>query len=318
MKRDISIIINKSEITAGTRGSSLGPEAIMAAARKSSNNYFSKYPINYVDEFNCMLDHKVRHPYSKRIDSFLKVIKSASGKVKDVLLDGKFPIVISADHGSAAGTIAGVKSSNPDKRLGVLWIDAHADLHTPCTTPSGNMHGMPLAIALNEDNKEESINTLSDEAKCIWDALKSVGYDGAKFKPEDLVFVGVRDTEKQEDALINRLNIKNHSVSDIRERGIDFVLNEINNQLKKCDMIYVSFDVDSMDPDQVSYGTGTPVSGGLRVEEAEFILSELAKNEKTVCFEFVEVNPCLDNKKNKMAEVTFDLLKEMTLKLSED
>ena len=290
----------------------------MAAARKSSNNYFSKYPINYVDEFNCMLDHKVRHPYSKRIDSFLKVIKSASGKVKDVLLDGKFPIVISADHGSAAGTIAGVKSSNPDKRLGVLWIDAHADLHTPCTTPSGNMHGMPLAIALNEDNKEESINTLSDEAKCIWDALKSVGYDGAKFKPEDLVFVGVRDTEKQEDALINRLNIKNHSVSDIRERGIDFVLNEINNQLKKCDMIYVSFDVDSMDPDQVSYGTGTPVSGGLRVEEAEFILSELAKNEKTVCFEFVEVNPCLDNKKNKMAEVTFDLLKEMTLKLSED
>jgi len=318
MKRDISIIINKSEITAGTRGSSLGPEAIMAAARKSSNNYFSIYPIDYIDEFNCMLDHEVRYPYSKRIDSFLKVVKSTSGKVRDVLLDDKFPIVISADHGSAAGTIAGIKSSNPDKRLGVVWIDAHADLHTPYTTPSGNMHGMPLAISLNEDNNEESINSLSDEAKGIWDELKSVGYEGAKIKAEDLVFVGVRDTEKQEDELINRLNIKNHSVSSIREKGIDYVLSEINNQLKECDVIYVSFDVDSMDPDQVSYGTGTPVGGGLRVEEAESLLSELVKIDKTVCIEFVEVNPCLDNKKNKMAEVTFNLLKETTLKLSEN
>ena len=318
MKREISILINKSEITAGTRGSSLGPEAIMAAARKSSNDYFSKYSISYVDEFNFMLDHEVINPYCKRIDTFFKVIESVSGKVRDIVLEGGFPMVISADHGSAAGTIAGIKSSNPDKRLGVVWIDAHADLHTPYTTPSGNMHGMPLAIALNEDNKEESINSLSDKAKCVWDELKSVGYDGVKIKPEDLVFVGVRDTEKQEDALINRLNIKNHSVFNIREKGIDFILNEINNQLNECDMIYVSFDVDSMDPERVSYGTGTPVSGGLRVEEAEFILSGLVKNEKVVCIEFVEVNPCLDNKKNKMAEVTFDLLKQTTLKLSED
>ncbi len=315
MKRDITLLINKSEITAGTRGASLGPEAIMTAARKVQSNYFGQYPIKHVDEFNYMLDHDVRYPFSKRIQGLVKVFKSVSDNVQEILADGKFPLVIAADHGSAGGTIAGIKAAYPTKRLGVVWIDAHGDLHTPYTTPSGNMHGMPLATALNDDNRQVGINSLSDEVASMWEELKSTGIKGPKINPEDLVFIAVRDTEAQEDAIMNRLNIKNHTVAEVREKGMEAIISEVNSQLSDCDIIYISFDVDSMDPEFTSHGTGTPVDNGLKPEEAEYFLGELAKNEKTVCIEFVEVNPCLDEKTNKMAEVTFDLLEKTTRSL---
>ncbi|MEJ6775996.1 MAG: arginase [Crocinitomicaceae bacterium] len=315
MKRDITLLINKSEITAGTRGSSLGPDAIMAAARKGSSHYFGQYPIKHVDEFNFMLDHDVKYPFSKRIEGLVKVFNSVSDNIQEIISEGRFPLVIAADHGSAGGTIAGIKASYPTKRLGVVWIDAHGDLHTPYTTPSGNMHGMPLATALNEDNREVAINSLSDEVTLMWEELKATGIKGAKVNPEDLVFIAVRDTEKEEKAMINRLNIKSHMVAEVREKGMNVIMNEVNDQLKDCDIIYISFDVDSMDPLFTSHGTGTPVDDGLKPEEAEFFLGEFAKNEKTVCIEFVEVNPCLDEKTNKMAEVTFDLLEKTTRSL---
>ena len=315
MKRDITLLINKSEITAGTRGSSLGPDAIMAVARKESSHYFGQYPIKYVDEFNFMLDHDVKYPFSKRIEGLVKVFNSVSDNIQKILSESRFPLVIAADHGSAGGTIAGIKAFYPTKRLGVVWIDAHGDLHTPYTTPSGNMHGMPLATALNEDNREVAINSLSDEATLMWEELKAAGIKETKINPEDLVFIAVRDTEKEENAMINRLNIKNHMVAEVREKGMNVIMNEVNNQLKDCDIIYISFDVDSMDPLFTSHGTGTPVDDGLKPEEAEFFLGEFAKNEKTVCIEFVEVNPCLDEKTNKMAEVTFDLLEKTTRSL---
>ena len=315
MKRDITLLINKSEITAGTRGASMGPEAVMTAARNIHSNYFGQYPIRTIQEFNSMLDQAVKHPFSKRIEGLIKVFKSVSENIQEVIGEGKFPLVIAADHGSAGGTIAGIKASYPTKRLGVVWIDAHGDLHTPYTTPSGNMHGMPLATALNDDNRQVGINSLSDEVVSMWEELKSIGVAGAKINAEDLVFIAVRDTEDQEDAIISRLNIKNHTVAEVREKGLDSIMAEVNEQLKDCDIIYVSFDVDSMDPAFTSHGTGTPVDNGLKPHEAEYFLGELAKNDKTVCIEFVEVNPCLDEKTNKMAEVTFDLLEKTTRSL---
>lgn len=142
-----------------------------------------------------------------------------------------------------------------------------------------------------------------------WECLKNTGVEGPKIQPEDLVFIAVRDTEPEEDAIIERLNIKNHTVADVRSKGMENVLKETLDKLSDCDIIYVSFDVDSMDPKHTSHGTGTPVDNGLTPEEAEFFLTGLAKNDKTICMEFVEVNPCLDEKTNKMAEVTFDLFK---------
>jgi len=315
MKRDITILINKSEITAGTRGASLGPEAIIVAARKANSNFFANYSIDYIDDFNYLLDSEIKYPKAKRVVGLIKVFESVSSKIKSTLLNGQFPIVLAADHGSAGGTIAGIKAAFPTKRLGVIWIDAHGDLHTPYTTPSGNMHGMPLSTALGDDNKEEQVNTLTSDVIEMWEQLKNIGISGAKISPQDLVFIGVRDTEPQEDALMKRLNITNHKVEELRRKGIGQIIDETLGQLKECDMIYVSFDVDSMDPQLTSRGTGTPVENGISPEEAEALLKGFANEEKTVCIEFVEVNPCLDEKINKMAEVTFNLLEKTTSEL---
>jgi arginase len=315
MKRDIEILINKSEITAGTRGSSLGPEAVMTAARKRESHYFSKFPIHHVQHMNHLLDTSVKFPYAKRIEGLVHVFQSVSSNVKALLDAQKFPLIIASDHGSAGGTIAGIKAAHPNKRLGVVWIDAHGDLHTPYTTPSGNMHGMPLATALGEDNVECKINEIGEEEKRMWNLLKSTGIDGPKILPEDLVFISVRDTELPEDKIIERLNITNHTVDQIRESGKEEILRKTLDQLKDCEIIYVSFDVDSMDPKETSHGTGTPVDHGLSPVEATYFMTELAKLDKLVCMEFVEVNPCLDEKINKMAEVTFDVLEATTIEL---
>ena len=315
MEKNIKLLINKSEITAGTRGSSLGPEAIMTAARKIDNLFFGKYPLIHIQDANDMLDMEVKFPFAKRIEGLVKVFDSVSSEVKNVLDNNDFPFVIAADHGSAGGTIAGIKAAYPEKRLGVVWIDAHGDLHTPYTTPSGNMHGMPLATALNEDNSPSAKNTLSSEEIKLWEELKTMKTSSQRVKSEDLVFIAVRDTEQQEDAIIDRLNITNHTVEQVRAKSKETVMEDIKAQLSHCDILYVSFDVDSMDPVYTSHGTGTPVDNGLMPDEAEFFLIELAKMEKTVCIEFVEVNPCLDEKTNKMAEVTFDLLEKTVQQL---
>jgi arginase len=317
MKRDITLLINKSEITAGTRGSSLGPEAILTAARKKNNGFFGEFEIAYVEEFNYLLDNEIKYPFAKRVGGLVKVFASVSSKVKAILERNEFPLLLAADHGSAGGTIAGIKAAYPTKRLGVIWIDAHADLHTPYTTPSGNMHGMPLATALGIDNVEEQVNELSSDVIAMWSELKNTGITGPKILPEDIVFIGVRDTEEQEDALMERLNLTNHTVDKLRDRGVEAIVKETLEQLSYCDIIYVSFDVDSMDPDLTSHGTGTPVEDGLTPAEAEMFLTGFAKEEKTICIEFVEVNPCLDEKKNKMAEITFELLKETVEVLEE-
>lgn len=310
MKREVQLLINKSEITAGTRGASLGPEAMMVAARCRDKDFFSRYPMVMIPDVNYYLDQKIKFPRAKRIAGLAQVFGYVSDAVKSALDQGKFPVVLAGDHGSAGGTIAGLKAAAPEKRLGVVWIDAHADIHTPYTTPSGNMHGMPLATALGIDNREEQINDPSEEALQHWQALKDMGVPGPKLLPEDLIYIGVRDTEPQEDAVLQRFGIRNYTVETVRAEGAASIAEKVLAQLASCDMMYISFDVDSMDPEHTSNGTGTPVANGLWPEEAEILLTTLAVNSKTACIEFVEVNPCLDDRKNCMGEIAFDLLEK--------
>ena len=308
MSRDIVFLINKSEITAGTRGASLGPGAVMTAARKNNKLFFGDFPVEEVTDVNHLLDTTTSHKFAKRIDGLVTIYESLNEKIAGILNAGKFPLVLAGDHGSAGGTIAGIKATYPTKRLGVVWIDAHADLHTPYTTPSGNIHGMPLATAINDDNLECKINEVEASTADLWNKLKTIGNISPKISPEDLIFIGVRDTEDQENALIDRLKIKNYKVEEVNQKGTQVVVSEIEERLKECDLIYISFDVDSMDPAYTSHGTGTPVDNGLTPKQAEDFLTSFAGNTKTVCIEFVEVNPCLDEKINKMAEVTSELV----------
>lgn len=304
----LSIIEIKSEIGAGTRGASLGPDAIKVAALNQGDDLFHKNRPQYVLTENHLLHNPVTTPKGKRISGLVRVFERVSKVVSTELEKGKFLLIMAGDHSTAGGTIAGIKKCYPNKRLGVIWIDAHADLHSPYTTPSGNLHGMPLATALGNDNLEDKINDIKDETRQGWEKLKNIAGISPKILPQDLLFIGVRDTEPAEDNVMKRQNIRNFKVEEVRKNGTKKIIEMCLDLLKECDMIYVSFDVDSMDP-SISRGTGTPVEGGLTIEEAHELASGLVASPKVNCFEIVEVNPCLDDKINKMAEVAFSLVK---------
>jgi len=308
MSKDIVFLINKSEITAGTRGASLGPEAIMAAARKKGSVIFENTIFEKIEDKNFLLDSTTKYPFAKRIDGLLAIYNQLNLKICSILKQHSFPLVLAADHGSAGGTISGVKAAYPQKQMGVIWIDAHADIHTPFTTPSGNMHGMPLATSLNIDNKECQINEVDKDTIEYWEQLKNIGGIIPKINPKDLVYIAVRDTEEQENSIISKLGIESISVDFITKFGSKVTIAKALEHLKHCEVIYISFDVDSMDPDLTSSGTGTPVSNGISPDIAKELMIGFTENPKTVCVEIVEVNPCLDEKGNVMAEVTLDIL----------
>ena len=311
----IKIIENQSEIAAGTRGSSLGIGAMKVVSQTKQDGYFGKYQSVQIQTENNLLDYPTQYNFAKRIDGLVKVYDRTCDAISNELKNDVFPIILSGDHACAGGTIAGIKKAFPHKRIGVVWIDAHADIHTPYTTPSGNIHGMPLATALAEDNLDAKINDLNTETAGYWNQLKDTGGISPKINVEDIVYISVRDTEKPEDDYIAKNKIKNFSVNEIRTKTKEIVAQEIKERLSDCDVIYVSFDVDSMDCILVSKGTGTPVENGLSPEEADFFMVEFAKWNKVKAVEFVEINPCLDNKINTMAEAAYSILQNMTTAL---
>jgi len=309
---EIKIIKNRSDIGAGTRGSDMGIDAIEIAAINKNNQYFNRYEYEDVETHNETVYDKVKNSFAKRIGHVLEQCTRVSQVVKHVLKDDYFPIVLSGDHSSALGTISGIKAAYPEKRLGVFWIDAHADLHSPHTSPSGNVHGMPLAAALDSDNLDCQINEVIGDTEKYWWALKNIGVPAPKVLPNDVVYVGVRSTEAPEDQQMEELSLRNYKVAEVRHRSIATCVKEALEQLKDCDHIYISFDVDSLDCDMISYGTGTPVPKGFDQFEAIEIINQIIDSAKVVCFEIVEVNPLLDTKGNKMAETAFEILDAVT------
>jgi len=308
----IQLIENKSELGAGTRGASLGIDALRIASLNKGSDYFLKHNVIAIKNNNEMLFDSVKLASAKRIKGIVKVFKRICDQVEETLSEDKFPLVLAADHSSAGGTIAGIKKKYPNKRLGAIWIDAHADLHSPYTSPTGNVHGMPLATALAYDNLECKVKEPSKEAMLHWEELKNTGGISPKLISDDIVFFGVRDTESPEDEIMRRDGIKNFTVAETREKGIAEACAEALERLKDCDIIYISFDVDSMDCDLVSLGTGTPEPNGYAPEEANSIIQHLIQSDKLVCFELVEINPTLDNKQNAMADTAFDILVNTT------
>ena len=317
MEKGIRVIKNRSDIGAGTRGSDLGVDAIEIAAINIDNDFFNKYNAIDVETENESIYDKVNTTFAKRIKSVYNQCDRLSQTVSENIKEGYFPVVLSGDHSSALGTISGIKAAHPNKRLGVVWIDAHADIHSPYTSPSGNVHGMPLAAALAEDNMACQVNDVDEETAKYWNAMKNIGADGAKVLASDVVYYGVRDTEEPEDKQISSLGIKNYMVHEVRYRGLDTCVDETLETLKDCDIIYISFDVDSMDCDMISYGTGTPVPKGFDQHEIIAIINKIVASGKVASVEFVEVNPLLDFKGNKMAETAFEVLNEVIENMTE-
>ncbi len=304
--KEIKIVEVKSEIGAGTRGASLGVEAMKIASLDLNSDFFKQYESVEVENVNELLFDGAKHSYAKFIDGVMIMEERVCLEVYEQLFDEFFPLIMAGDHSTAYGTIAGIKKAHPKIRLGVIWIDAHADFHTPFTTPSGNMHGMALAMACGIDNLECKVNDPRGETLDYWEQIKDVGIPGAKIYPDDIVFIAVRDLEKPENYLINKYNINFIETEDVKKLGAAKIAQKALEMLDHCDLIYVSFDVDSMDS-RISTGTGTPVPNGLTVDEAKVLNAELVKSHKVCAWEIVEVNPTLDTE-NRMAESAFEIV----------
>ena len=304
--KNIKLIEVPSEIGAGTRGASLGIEAIKIAALDYMSNFFIHFPSERIPVENKLLYEPIESPYAKRIKGVVSMYDKVSKAVADSLKNNFFPVVISGDHSTSGATIAGIKIARPKSKLGVIWIDAHADLHTPYTTPSGNMHGMPVALSIAEDNEESAVHELDPETVQQWNYLKNIGKISPKVLPEDVVYISLRDFEKEEKNLIDKYGMKVITTKEVRSKGPENIVRALTRYFSDCTDIYVSFDVDSLDS-SISKGTGTPVSNGLREREAEDLVSKLMQNRKVCCFEITEVNPTLD-KENLMAEIAFNIL----------
>jgi arginase len=304
--KNIKLIEVPSEIGAGTRGASLGIEAIKIAALDFMSNFFIHFPSEKIPVENKLLYEPIESPYAKRIKGIVSMYDKVSKAVADSIKGSFFPVVLSGDHSTSGASITGIKMAKPKSKLGVIWIDAHADLHTPYTTPSGNMHGMPLAIAINEDNEDSAVHELDPDTKRQWEYLKTMGKIVPKVLPEDVVYISLRDFEKEEKHLIDKYDMKVITTKEVRSKGPENIVRAVLRYLSDCTDIYISFDVDSLDS-SISKGTGTPVNNGLREREAEDLISKFMQNRKVCCFEITEVNPTLD-KENLMAEIAFNIL----------
>lgn len=310
----VSLVEVDSDLGAGRRGASRGVEFLKQAAiekqasRQRASNGILGIDQRSVANENDALERAQNFPHAKHIDAIYKVLERSSALVCNVLQEGKFPVVLGGDHSTAAGTIAGIKQAFPDQRLGVIWIDAHADIHSPYTTPSGNMHGMPLSVATGHDNLGEAINQLDSPTRVLWERCKSLGVQGAaNLRFEDLIYVAVRDTEAAEDAILERQGIPVVSTAWLRRSGPEAAARQCLEHLSEVDRIYISFDVDSMDA-TICMGTGTPSPGGLWPSEAMRLNAALVQDPRVCCWEVCEINPVLD---------TLNTLAENSLKVFE-
>ena len=285
----LSIIGVPIDLGAGTRGVNLGPDAIRYAG-------LEKRLVNIGYEIEDRGDIPVNRREAVTVEGsnlkHLNVVADVNRKlceeVSAAMSEGNFPLVIGGDHSIAIGTISGVLQHK--KNLGVIWFDAHGDINTPGTSPSGNIHGMPVAVLLG----------MGDEA------LTSIGGKDSVLKKENIVYIGSRDLDSGERKAMKELGIKVFTMYEIDDMGIKKVMEEaIRIAGEGTDGIHVSFDLDVLDP-EVAPGTGTKVPGGMGYRGAHYALELIAKTEKLVSAEFVEVNPLLDHE-NMTAKATVAL-----------
>ncbi|PYZ92101.1 arginase [Salipaludibacillus keqinensis] len=214
----------------------------------------------------------------KDLDVVVKANQDLADGLTDVMNEGNFPLVLGGDHSIAIGTLAGV--ADKYENLGVIWYDAHGDLNTGETSPSGNIHGMPLSVSLGIGHP----------------SLTEIGGYAPKIKPENIVIVGARSLDEGERKLIKEKGIKVYTMHEIDRMGMSQVMEEaIEHVSKNTDGVHLSLDLDALDPHDAP-GVGTPVIGGPSYRETHLAMEMLAEKGIITSAEFVEVNPILDTK----------------------
>lgn len=203
--------------------------------------------------------------------------KRLSEVIAQELHKGNFALTLGGDHSIAVGTLAATLKYNPD--IKIIWVDAHADINTPKTSPSGNLHGMPVALAMGLVEQKDVAQSFA------W---------VPRLNPKNIAYIGLRDVDQGEQKFLNDLGIVHYTASDVKKLGINRVLNEISFVLdpENQSEFHISFDVDGIDP-KFFPSTGTPVSEGLDIFEGQKIIDHFARTSRLVALDLVEINPML-------------------------
>ena len=282
MMKKIQYILAEIGQCAGVDGCQHAPRAIADSLAVVADNVAHTVTAQNPPKKNQRPKNHPPKTQSQGLDATPNLIDFASRQadaVAQVRASGYFPIVIGGDHSCAMGTFAG--AVNPDTDFGLIWIDAHFDLHTPQSSDSGNMHGMPVATLMGY-GVEDLVNTR---------------FDGAKIKPENVIFIGIRSFESPEQKLAKKLGIKVFYVDDVHEQGFQSCFKQAVLSLQHRNIPFgISFDMDSLDVSEIT-ALGTPVENGLMLNDVMdgFLNTDLTGLE---IFEVVEYNPTLDTTGN--------------------
>lgn len=276
------------------QGANLGPAAIRIAGLQEKIEELGHEVLDDGDlHVPSRKSLSVGVPNAKFFDTIARVATDLCEHVVVALSENAFPIVIGGDHAMAIGTIAGVSKffRQRGQKIGLIWIDAHADINTPETSPSGNIHGMPLATVLGMGLAE----------------LVNIGVAGAKLLPEHVHLIGIRSVDKGEKTLLKKMGVNFYTMTDIDKHGIQEIISKAAAHLvKSVDAIHISLDLDGLDPD-IAPGVATPVKGGLDYREAHLIMETIAETGKLASMEVAEHNPILDIR-NRTAETAVELV----------
>lgn len=290
MNMNLSIVGAPMDLGQNRRGVDMGPSAIRYAGVVERLEQL-KYDIEDLGDVEIPRPDR-RENQTEHLRNLKEVAEGnehLAKSVDDAIQRNRFPLVIGGDHSIAIGSLAGIAKHY--ENLGVIWYDAHGDLNTGDTSPSGNIHGMPLAVSLGIGHER----------------LVNIGGYQPKIKPENIVIIGARSLDDGEKELIQEKGIKVYSMHEIDRMGMTQVIQESVEYLaEKTDGVHLSLDLDGLDP-QDAPGVGTPVMGGMSYRESHLAMEMLAEADIITSAEFVEVNPILDEK-NRTASVAVGLM----------
>ena len=271
------------DLGSGRRGVDMGPSAIRIAGLEDRLRELGHTVVDEGDlDIKNIEELKVGDVRARYLAEITRASRQVAAKVTRIVQRGEFPLVLGGDHSISAGTVAGIAGAAraAGKKVGLLWIDAHGDINTPETSPSGNIHGMPVAALLGEGPTE----------------LTSIGGEGPKVDPANVALVGIRSLDDGEKARLKRFGVQVHTMSDVDRHGIHRIMKKALARVTAgTDYVHVSFDLDAVDP-TVAPGVGTPVKGGLDYREAHLIMEQLHDSGVMTSLELVEVNPILDDR----------------------
>lgn len=293
--RDIGVVAVSIDLGAGRRGVDMGPSALRVAGLRERLEGMG-YRIREGGTVHAHGPEAAPQGESRLryLDEITQVCQETRTLVTEALDQGCFPLILGGDHSLSIGSVAAVSAHHRARgeRIGCLWVDAHTDMNTPETTPSGNIHGMSLAVLAGRGPR--SLTELG-------------GTQAPAVEPRNICVIGARDIDESEKEMVKESGIRVFTMSEIDERGIGPVVDEALERLNDGTAgFHLSYDLDGLDP-QVAPGVGTPVPGGLTYREGHLVCEKIARSGTMVSLEVVEVNPVLDQE-NRTARMAVELV----------